>query len=228
MEAIILAGGLGTRLRDVVVDVPKPMAKVCGRPFLEILLHNLEAKGFDRVILSLGYLADNISGYFGSSFGNLDLYYEVEATPLGTGGALRASLSKCLSNHAFIFNGDTFIDLEVECVEAFWTSHQNPIIVACKVPDMSRYGQLHIESGRVVEFLPKGGVTSGLINAGCYVLPKNILDGYELGLPFSLEADFLVNYVRSNPVELFVSDGRFIDIGVPEDYLRAQIELNHL
>ena len=225
MEAIILAGGLGTRLRDLVTDVPKPMAKVSGRPFLEILLENLESKGFERVILSLGYMSDIIFNHFGLRFGNLELGYEVESTPLGTGGALRASLHRCLSNHVFIFNGDTFLDLEIERVEELWSINKNPIIVARQVPDMRRYGQLLIQNGRVDKFLPKGEANSGLVNAGCYVLPKNILNTYQPGLPFSLESDFFPDYIKTKVLEIFISQGYFIDIGIPEDYLRAQQEL---
>lgn len=227
MEAIVLAGGYGTRLKDVVPNVPKPMAKIGGRPFLEILLRSLESKGFERVILSLGYLAEIVIQHFGPRFGSIDICYEVEKKPLGTGGALRASLRNCIGEHVFVFNGDTFLDLEVDRVEALWIGNQNPVIVARPVRDISRYSQLSIQGSRIINFMQKGGSGCGLINAGCYVLPKHFLDHYEVGFPFSLEEDFLPCYVQSNPVELFVSDGYFIDIGIPEDYWRAQIELNH-
>jgi D-glycero-alpha-D-manno-heptose 1-phosphate guanylyltransferase len=222
MEAIILAGGLGTRLRDVVSDVPKPMALIRGKPFLELLLHHLEQKGFDRIILSVGYMANSISDYFGNKFGNLELCYEVEATPLGTGGALQVALRKCCNDHIFVFNGDTFLDLEVESVEALWADSHNPIIVAREVPNMTRYGQLVTENGRVVKFLPKGKASSGLINAGCYLLPKNILSKFQMSLPFSLELDFFPEYIQSNSLDIFISKGYFIDIGIPEDYFLAQ------
>ena len=225
MEAIILAGGLGTRLRDVVSDVPKPMALIRGKPFLELLLHNLEQKGFERIILSVGYMANSISDYFGNKFGNLELCYEVEATPLGTGGALQVALRKCLNDHIFVFNGDTFLDLEIECVEALWAANHNPVMVAREVPDMARYGQLVTESERVVKFLPKGKASRGLINAGCYLLPKDILSNFQLGLPFSLESDFFPKYIQSNTLNFYTSHGFFIDIGIPEDYLRAQDQI---
>ena len=107
-EAIVLAGGFGTRLREVLPDLPKPMAPVAGRPFLEILLTSLADKGFSRVVLSLGYMADKIITYFGNSFTGLDLIYVVEDEPLGTGGAVRLALSQCLQDHIYILNGDTF------------------------------------------------------------------------------------------------------------------------
>jgi D-glycero-alpha-D-manno-heptose 1-phosphate guanylyltransferase len=225
VEAIILAGGFGTRLREIISDVPKPMAPIAGRPFLEILLGNLEKKGFKRIILSLGYKADKVITHFGSKFRNMELSYEIEHSPLGTGGAVRASLMHCRSNHVFVFNGDTFLDLETSQIEALWFANQNPIIVARKVQDTLRYGRLCDDGGYVAELVDKGVAGPGLINAGCYLLPTHVLDSYELGQVFSLEADFLRMYIQKTPVELFVSKGYFIDIGIPSDYQRAQIEL---
>ena len=111
MEAILLAGGFGRRLQAVVPDLPKPMAPVSGRPFLEILLSILADKGVNRVILSLGYRAEQISSYFGARYAGMELDYVVEEAPLGTGGGIRLALSRCSSNPVFIFNGDTFLDL---------------------------------------------------------------------------------------------------------------------
>ncbi|MEG6512209.1 nucleotidyltransferase family protein [Desulforamulus ruminis] len=225
MEAIILAGGFGTRLRQVVPDLPKPMAPVAGRPFLDILLTSLSRKGFQRVVLSLGYMADKIVSHFGPQFTGMELVYEIEQTPLGTGGAVRQSIRRCYTDHVFVFNGDTFLDLEVADVEAHWQAHCKPIIVAREVPDSGRYGRLEKSDGRVIGFSEKGVHGPGLINAGCYVLPTKILDGFALGQPFSLEADFLAKTVQFQQFDLFVTSGHFIDIGVPEDYARAQTEL---
>ncbi len=225
IEAIILAGGFGTRLRELVSDVPKSMAPIAGRPFLEILLSNLKKKGFKRIILSLGYKADVVISHFGSRFGNMELCYEVERSPLGTGGALRASLMHCRSNHVFVFNGDTFLDLETSQIEALWVANQNPIIVAREVQDTLRYGRIYDDGGYVAELVDKGIAGPGLINAGCYLLPTHVLDSFKLGQFFSLESDFLRMFVKKAPVELFVSKGFFIDIGIPSDYKLAQTEL---
>ena len=225
MEAIVLAGGFGTRLRDVVTDLPKPMAPVAGRPFLEILLTCLAKKGFLHVVLSVGYLAEKIVAHFGDRFRGMDLLYAREEAPLGTGGAVRLALTRCQSDHVFVFNGDTYLDLETADVVAHWQRHRAPIIVAREVPDTARYGCLVTAHGRVLSFSEKGVAGSGLINAGCYVFPTQILDGFALGEPFSLEADFLANAVRHAFFKCFVSHGHFIDIGVPEDYARAQQEL---
>ena len=107
MEAIVLAGGFGTRLRQVVADVPKPMAPIADRPFLEILLGSLARKGFSQVVLSLGFMAEKISDHFGARFAGMDIAYVVEETPLGTGGAIRLALDACTQDHVFVFNGDT-------------------------------------------------------------------------------------------------------------------------
>lgn len=225
MEAIVLAGGFGTRLREVVQDWPKPMAPVAGRPFLEILLTSMASKGFQRVVLSLGYMAERVVAHFGDHFAGMELVYEIEKVPLGTGGAVHQALVKCRDDHVFVFNGDTFLDIEAADVEAHWQRCRAPIIVARSVPDTARYGCLDTVDGRVVGFVEKGKTGPGLINAGCYVLPGDILDGFAFGIPFSLEVDFLAKAVGTSRFDLYVSRGHFIDIGIPEDYARAQTEL---
>jgi D-glycero-alpha-D-manno-heptose 1-phosphate guanylyltransferase len=222
MEAIILAGGFGRRLRELVSDVPKPMAPVAGKPFLEILLGNLALKGFRRVVLSLGFMADKISDHFGDQFAGMALDYVVESYPLGTGGAVRLALASCNQDHVFVFNGDTFLDLEVAEVEQLWQEQHHPIIVGRKVQDTKRYGSLLTAHACVTGFAEKGMSGPGLINAGCYVLENSQLDEYPLQQPFSLEADFLTKTVQKIPVDVFVTEGLFIDIGIPEDYIRAQ------
>lgn len=225
MEAIVLAGGLGTRLRDLVPNLPKPMAPISGRPFLEILLVMLAEKGFGRLVLSLGYRAESVVDHFGETFAGMRLVYEIERTPLGTGGALRRALHRCEADHVFILNGDTYLDLEFDEVEAQWGREQVPIIVAREVPDTSRYGRLNTDGRRVVGFVNKGVAGSGLINAGCYVFPTDIARKFPDDEAFSLENDFLAKSVTQSPFQCFVSRGDFIDIGVPADYLRAQSEL---
>lgn len=225
MEAIILAGGLGTRLRHLVPDLPKPMAPIAGRPFLEILLASLAHKGFHRIVLSLGFMAEKVVGHFGDQFCGVELVYEIETHPLGTGGAIQRALRRCLEDHIYVLNGDTFLDVEISKMEVQWQAEQAPIIVARSVPDTSRYGCIHAAGGRVLDFREKGSVGPGLINAGFYVLPKNVLNSSPYGRTFSFETDFLATQVTKSRFDLFVTDGYFIDIGVPEDYLRAQIEL---
>jgi D-glycero-alpha-D-manno-heptose 1-phosphate guanylyltransferase len=225
MEAIVLAGGFGTRLRLVVPDLPKPMAPIAGRPFLEILFSMFARKGFTRVVLSLGFMAEKIIEHFGDSYLGMELVHEVESQPLGTGGAIRAALARCVTDHVFIFNGDTYLDLEVDELENLWQASRHPVIVVREVPDTVRFGRVEMCGGRINAFLEKGVAGHGLINAGCYVLPKGVLDDFPLGQPFSLETEFFIKYLQRIRFDGFVTHGRFIDIGVPDDFALAQTAL---
>lgn len=222
MEAIVLAGGMGTRLRTVVTDLPKPMAPVAGRPFLELLLRSLASKGFTRVILSTGYMAEKISGHFGSCFAGVELDYSVELNPLGTGGAVSQAARLVREDHFFVFNGDTFLDLDARVVDAIWQRTRKPVIVAREVEDTERYGRLDSAQGHVIRFAEKGKAGPGLINAGCYVFHADQFSAVEPGARFSLETDFLAPLVERTTVALYVATSLFIDIGIPSDYARAQ------
>lgn len=228
MEAIVLAGGFGTRLREVVTDVPKPMAPIGGCPFLEILLGALAKKGFSRVVLSLGFMAEKITSYFGPRFAGLELAYVIEDTPLGTGGATRLATETCTKDHVYVFNGDTYLDIEVGLLERQWQANRHPIVVGRQVPDTLRYGRLVVDGNRVTAFAEKNIPGPGLINAGCYVLATDALAQFSLHRPFSIETDYLVPEVTRGTVEVFVTEGLFIDIGVPEDYAHAQQLLTDL
>ncbi|MEA9598520.1 nucleotidyltransferase family protein [Polynucleobacter sp. AP-Sanab-80-C2] len=228
MEAIVLAGGFGTRLKRVVPDLPKPMAPIAGRPFLEILLSTLARKGFSRAILSLGFMADKIIDHFGESYQGMELTYEVEKLPLGTGGAIRAALTHCIDDHAFVFNGDTYLDLEVSQLENLWLRNRRPIVVVREVLDATRFGRVEVSDGWITSFLEKGLSGAGLINAGCYVLPRFALDAFALGVNFSFEAEYLSKNLMHTSLLGFETHGHFIDIGIPEDFRRAQIELTGL
>lgn len=225
MEAVVLAGGFGTRLRGVVPDLPKPMAPVAGRPFLEILLTWMARSGFRRVVLSLGYKADTIVGHFGSSYSGMELVYEIETTPLGTGGAIRQASRHCTGSHYFVFNGDSYLDLDVPQVEAWWQHNRAPIIVARAVPDTARYGRLETNGHQVTAFTGQGTSGLGFINGGCYVFNIDQLSDRPLGQTFSIEADYFPYQVKYSRFDFFLTQGRFIDIGVPDDYERAQTEL---
>jgi len=135
---------------------------------------------------------------------------------------VRAGLARCLTDHAFVFNGDTYLDLEVTALEKLWQVNHCPAIVVREVPDTSRFGRVVVEQGRVMSFLEKGMAGSGLINAGCYVLPTNLLDEFALGVNFSLETDFFISAIQKQKFCSFATHGLFIDIGVPDDYELAQ------
>lgn len=222
MEAVVLAGGFGTRLRSVVADVPKPMAPVGGRPFLDYVLAGLARKGVTRTVLSVGFMSEKIIAHFGESHGAMVLDYEIENEPLGTGGAVAAALRRCAGDAVLVLNGDTYLDLELQALIAHWQVHRVPVIVARAVDDVARYGQLDVAGGRVLRFVEKGGHGPGLINAGVYVLPRSLFAEHLPPIPFSLEAGFLAGYVATHPTDAFVTRGEFIDIGIPEDFARAQ------
>jgi D-glycero-alpha-D-manno-heptose 1-phosphate guanylyltransferase len=228
VQAIILAGGMGTRLKEVVSDVPKPMAPIGNRPFLAILLNSLKSQGFTRIILSVGYLAHHISDYFGAKYLDMDIVYSFEDAPLGTGGAIKAALDCCIGNYTFVFNGDTFIDVNAADVLSEWKKNRKPVMVAKELDDIGRYGVLDVTGADLKSFSEKGLSGPGLINAGCYLIPINIFTGFDLPTTFSFEKDFLQGYILDNDVRIIKSTGLFIDIGIPEDYEKSQLMLKDL
>jgi D-glycero-alpha-D-manno-heptose 1-phosphate guanylyltransferase len=225
MEAIILAGGFGTRLQDVIKNIPKPMAPVGNKPFLEYILDSFHNAGIKRVVFSTGYKSETIINYFGSNYKDIALCYVTEKFPLGTGGGIKLALEKCKSNHALIVNGDTFLDCNINDVFSLWHKNQNPIIVATRVDDLSRYGELLVDSNNhVIGFKEKNLSAkgdSGLINAGFYLFDKSELDHFDINKPFSLEQDYLEQSVTQKIFDVYICNGQFIDIGIPSDYHRA-------
>lgn len=224
-EAIVLAGGFGTRLKKLVHNVPKPMAIVAGRPFLEILLDLLEKKGFERIILSIGFMGQQIKTHFGNSYHSMELVYVVEDEPLGTGGAIKLAMKQVRSDCVYVLNGDTFIDIEADEIETQWGIHRRPIIIAREVPDTSRYGRLVVASGILTEFIEKKQAGPGLVNAGCYLLNHMPNEAFPDIDKFSFEERCLGPGISRGEFDVFLVTGKFIDIGVPEDYIRAQTEL---
>ena len=224
-EVIVLAGGLGTRLKSVVPDLPKVMAPVAGHPFLTYLLWSLERQGFRRAILSLGYLAATVRSHFGDRLGNLDLAYSVERQPLGTGGAIRAAVRLASCDHVYAVNGDTYASVDYAAMLAQHRSMRDVLSVALMhVADTARYGAAEVVQSRIESFTEKGRSGPGYINAGIYLLKRRILED---GLPecFSFEQDVLRPRRQQLRPAAFFASGYFIDIGIPEDYARAQHEL---
>ncbi len=223
MEAVVLAGGLGTRLRSVVADLPKAMAPVAGRPFLEHLLDLLIEAGFDSAILAVGYRSDAIREHFGGRYRGLPLTYSVESHPLGTGGAIRLALRSATARDVFVVNGDTFLDVDFRrMLEAHRRAAAAMTVAVHEVPDTARYGALALCGDRIQGFREKGRHGPGWINAGVYLVPRSLFDRASLADAFSFESDFLAPGVDSLKPLAFPARGLFIDIGVPEDYARAQ------
>ena len=228
MEAIILAGGLGTRLKSEVSDVPKPMAPIGGRPFLEILLGTLQRKGFTRAIISVGHMHNVITEFFGDQFEGIELVYEIEDSPRGTGGAIASAISHVRNDHVYILNGDTFLDFDICTVERSWKENEVPIIVTKRVEDATRYGALAIDGSRITGLGEKKVSGPAVINAGCYIVPPKIRDRFPVAARFSFENDFLSRDIKENVYMASLCLGEFIDIGVPEDFRRAQHALARL
>jgi D-glycero-alpha-D-manno-heptose 1-phosphate guanylyltransferase len=226
LEAIVLAGGLGTRLKEVVPDLPKPMAPVNGKPFLTYLLDNLVEKKFERIILSVGYMAEKIISHFGYRYRELELVYSMEKKPLGTGGAIKLALQKSTQDHVYIMNGDTYLDFDINSTELMWKSNACPIIIATYVDNINRYGHIKYENNLVKGFIEKGNDGAGVINAGYYIFRKNQFDNIFLKDQFSLEIDYLSDAIKKELFYIFVAQGFFIDIGLPEDYAKARTILN--
>jgi len=225
-EAVILAGGLGTRLREVVSDLPKPMAPVNGRPFLEYLLSYLQKYHIRKVILATGYKHETISAHFGNNYKSLDIIYSVEKEPLGTGGALLLATDKITDDNFLMLNGDTYFEVNLPDFENFHVSSDAVMSVALRpVKNAGRYGTVTLNNGRIVSFSEKAGESQGLINGGIYMINRDWFRSVAPGSSFSLEKDILEKKITGNFIAGFVSDSYFIDIGVPEDYLRAAEEL---
>lgn len=228
-EAVILAGGFGTRLKAVVSDVPKPMAPVNGSPFLHYLMEYIAAAGITRVVLSTGYMAEKVRAHFGHTYCGMQIAYCEEKTPLGTGGGIRLALEHCHTNHVLVLNGDSFFAVPLE---EYFEAHNESEAVASlalrPVEDGSRYGTISLEGSRVTAFREKSADITGpaLINGGVYVLNRAYyLGATPAGAAFSIEYDFFAKQATEAHLHGFVSSGYFIDIGIPEDYARAQLEL---
>jgi D-glycero-alpha-D-manno-heptose 1-phosphate guanylyltransferase len=225
IEAIVLAGGFGTRLRSVVSDVPKPMAPIGDKPFLAYLLKDLSGKGVNRVILSVGYMAEIIIKYFGNSYEGMDIKYAIEEDPLGTGGAVQYAMKLCTQDHVYILNGDSYVNIDIKDMEAQWKIDRLQVIVGALVEDASRFGSILVDGGYVISFAEKGKSGPGLINAGCYLLDRMKFNKIQRNAPFSLEKDFFESELRNKNIKINIAEGFFIDIGVPEDYSRMQQKL---
>jgi D-glycero-alpha-D-manno-heptose 1-phosphate guanylyltransferase len=228
-EALILAGGLGTRLRGAIGDIPKPMAPIGKRPFLEYLLLFLSHHQFERVVLSVGYRHDLILAYFGREFHGLSLSYAIEEEPLGTGGGILLGIKQCQAKNIFVFNGDTLFLFDPSVLLAFHNASSTPVSIALKrLDDCSRYGSAIMEGSKIIGFTSRGEKKSGLINAGVYLLDRNFLDSQELPPRFSFESEFLEPMTARKQLSGREFNNYFIDIGVPEDYQKAQVELPRL
>lgn len=227
VTAYILAGGFGTRLRQVVSDRPKVMAEVLGRPFLYHILDRLARLGIARAVICTGYMAEQLEAAVGPMYRGMELRYSREDTPLGTGGALRLALARHPAELALALNGDSLVEADLAAYLEWHSRHDfQAALLLVGVDDSARFGRVEVDGGvdgqgRVLAFREKGAPGPGLINAGVYLLRPQALSGIEPGASASIESDVFPQLAQAGSLGGFQVQGRFLDIGTPESYTAA-------
>ena len=229
-ECIILAGGLGTRLQSVVSDVPKCMAEVAGKPFLSYLFDSAKKQQFDHLILSLGYKSEVVLQWLDGKSYPFRISYIVEDSPLGTGGAIKLAFDKVETDKAFIFNGDTFFDVDTTLLAEFHKEKNAMVSLALKpMTNFDRYGSVDLDKGeRIIRFNEKQHCANGFINGGVYIINKDLFSTLSLPEKFSFEKDVMEMHINDIPSYGCVQDGYFIDIGIPSDFAKANQDFKNL
>ena len=225
-EAIVVAGGLGTRLQSVVPDLPKTMADVNGRPFIYYVIQQLRSEGIERFIFAIGYKHEAITEYLATEFPTLNYECSIEREPLGTGGAILAACYKTSTPDVLVTNGDTLFKAYIKGPSV---QHQRELahctIFLKTMENFSRYGTVEIdENNRILSFSEKTYKEKGLINGGMYILNVPAFMEEQLPEKFSFEKDYLEKFAKSRTFIGISSAAYFIDIGIPEDYEKAKID----
>jgi NDP-sugar pyrophosphorylase family protein len=227
VQAVVLAGGMGTRLRSVVSDVPKPMAEIGGRPFLEYLIGQLRRDGFTEVILCSGFMAVEIERHFGSGEAwGIKIEHSVEGEARGTAGALKLAEPLLAGDRWLVMNGDSLFDFPLRELAEAHAQDPAPVTIAlARVADVRRYGGVTCApDGRITAFEEKPDAPApGLVNGGVYIIERSVLGQIPADRPASLEREVLTQ-LAGKGLHGIVFDGYFVDIGAPEDYLRAERE----
>ena len=223
-EAIILAGGLGTRLRHLVPDLPKALAPVAGHPFLHYLMTYLLEQNVDHFIFSIGYKKEAIIGFIQNNFQHLKCSFVEEDSPLGTGGAIKSALKYTSEDLVFVLNADTYFPISLNYFESECRRNKFQISIASKLMEKPyRYGTLDVDHyQRVLQFKEKAEISSGFINAGVYALRTNLFEEEKMPEVFSFEKDVLEKKLDLFSIGSSKFEEFFIDIGIEEDFIRAQ------
>jgi len=225
-EAIVLAGGLGTRLRNITGVTPKSMVQIAGRPFLEYMLDYLLENNIEKVILAVGYQGESIESYFRNEYKAIDIIYSYEERPLGTGGAIINALALVESDNVFVLNGDSIFRVNLANLKKFHLEQGADITISVKpLKNYDRYGTVVLdEKFKVIGFKEKVFTADGLINGGVYVVNKMKLVAMTFPESFSFERELLESKLKDIGEYGYEVDAYFRDIGVPEDYDKAQLE----
>jgi len=222
MEVVVLAGGMGTRLKSVVSNVPKPMAPVNDQPFLKYLLTWLSKYNVSSIIISVGFMGNVIEDYFGDSFNNIPISYTREDKPLGTGGGILLALNAATHDNVVVINGDTYFPIDLDQFSALHIQHGGQVTVALKkMTEFDRYGTVEFEGGDVKKFNEKKHCKAGVINGGIYAINKSRLNLQGLPDVFSFETEVLEKLAGTGNLKGAIYDEPFIDIGIPKDYKKA-------
>jgi D-glycero-alpha-D-manno-heptose 1-phosphate guanylyltransferase len=226
-EAIVLAGGLGTRLKSAVPDLPKCLAPIAGKPFLGYLLRFCRKQGIHRFIFALGYKNEQVESFVQTTLSPSEYAFSIEKEPLGTGGAIYQAGQLTNGPDAIVLNADTFFGLNFNGLSSFHQEQKADCTLALKpMKQFDRYGAVELDGQQLVSgFNEKKYMENGLINGGVYALHVKSFLIKSFPSVFSFEKDYLEKEYRQGSIYGMVSDAYFIDIGIPEDYQRAQTEL---
>jgi D-glycero-alpha-D-manno-heptose 1-phosphate guanylyltransferase len=225
--AIILAGGLGTRLRSVVSDLPKCMAPVNQKPFLDYVIEYLQNQGITHFVFSVGYMADTIIQHIQYNYPELNAAFAIEESPLGTGGAILYACQYAKEDNVIIVNGDTIFKVSLnELTNTHIDNHSECTLSLKPMNQFERYGVVSLnEQQQITGFKEKQYYEKGLINGGVYALNTARFKQHSFPKIFSFEKDYLEAYYAKGLFYGYISESYFIDIGIPEDFSKAQQEL---
>lgn len=226
-EAIILAGGLGTRLQSVLTDIPKCMAPINGKPFISYLLEYLKMQGIKKFIFALGFKSKIFEAFLSTHLSKSSYALSIENEPLGTGGAIKLACTQTRPQNVLIINGDTFFKIKVNELFSFHNAQQADCTLSLKpMQNFSRYGVVELNNDDTIKkFNEKKFNEKGLINGGVYILKKDRFLEENLPDKFSFEKDYLEKFYESRKMVGLIQHEYFIDIGIPEDYAKASKEL---
>lgn len=230
MEVIVLAGGLGTRLRSMVPSLPKCLAEINEVPFIKYIIEYLKQNNINRIIFSLGYKSEYVVDYINKYNFGIDIVYSIEDKPLGTGGAVKKAIILAKSNDIYILNGDTFYDVNLLSFLSFHLKNKSACSISLKpMFNFERYGAVLINNNsQIIEFKEKEYCNVGLINGGVIIINVNYFNNLDLPETFSFEDIFIKKVIEQKRIYGLVNDNYFIDIGIPDDYKRAQIEFKNM